>query len=204
MNSRQAEKILRSSLRPVLATLSFSEYSPLCFAKKHPEHFEILNFPGRFDRGSYKFTIQVGIRFPLIEALIRPENDDITHPTISAPIHFLRPDREYFEWEFSVGHNLRPVMDSVKVEITSSATKFFERYANIASVEHDLRLGPSGMDWLLLSSMNIIAVLAAIAKLDGRIEETKKLVEEALADPKNNKPARRRHFESLKANLFGT
>jgi len=201
MTSGQAEEMLQGDLRPILQSLGFFEHAPLFYARDRGDRSEILNFGGRMDRGIFKFNFVVGVRFPAIEAILRPGNDNPTFPTISAPIHFLHPDRQYFEWEFADGDDSTPVIESVRVDIESTAVKFFEHFASLNVVEHDLRFGPAGADWHMLGREQITEVLAAIAKLDGRVHEAQQIVDDALADPKNSKPAKRIRLKRLKAQL---
>lgn len=204
MTVREAKKILQSDLCPMLQSLDFIEHAPLLFARDRENRSEILNFGGRLDRGLLKFNFVAGVRFPAVEAILRPDNDDPTYPTISAPIHFLHPDRQYFEWEFADETDLVPVLKSVRAEIENSANKFFKHFASLGVVEHDLRLGPTGADWHMLGREQITEVLAAIATLDGRIHHAQQIINNALADPRNNKPAKQRRLERLKVLLEGT
>jgi hypothetical protein len=179
--------------------LGFSERDPLFYARDRGDRSEILNFGGRMDRNVFKFSFVVGVRFPAIEAILRPGNDNPTYPTIAAPVHFLHSDRRHFEWEFADGDDLTSALESVRADIDSSAGKFFEHFASLNVVEHDLRLGPAGADWHMLAREQITGVLAAIAKLDGRAHEARQIVDDALADPTNNKPAKLRRLERLRA-----
>lgn len=203
MTSREAKEMLRRRLRPILQSLDFFEHTPLLFARNQGNRSEILNFGGRMDRGLFKFSLVVGVRFSAIEAILRPGNNDPSYPTILAPIHFLHSDRQHFEWEFAEKNELASVLESVRADIENSASKFFEHFSSLDVVEHDLRLGPAGADWHMLGQEQITGVLAAIARLDGRAHHAQQIVDDALADSKNSKPAKRRRLERLKALLGG-
>lgn len=201
MTSSQAEERLQSGLRPILQSLGFSEHAPLSYYRNRGDRLEILNFGGRMDRRIFKFSFVVGIRFPQIESILRPDDDNPTYPTISAPIHFLHPGRKHFEWAFGANDDLALIIALVRADIESLAAKFFDRYSSLMVVEHDLRLGSAGADWHILGREQITEVLAAIAKLDGRDTEANQIVDSALADPRNEKPAKQRRLEQLKLRI---
>ena len=56
---------------------------------------------------------------------------------------------------------------------------------------------------LFIGREQITEILASIAYLDGRVQEAQKMIDDALADPKNSKPTKRCRLERLKTQLVG-
>lgn len=195
------EKKLQSGLNPIMLTLGFLSTETLCFLREKGDRIDIACFAGRQEQLLYKFSFTVGVRFPEIESMIRPDNNDPTYPTIAAPIHFLHSGRQFFEWEFSDDDDLAEVIESVKVYIERWGEAFFAHYSSFSAVEHDLQSGPSGADWHMLNRLQVVETLIALAKLDGRVQEALDILEKALSDPKNRKPAPRRRLEFLRSRL---
>ncbi len=201
MTSLDWNRELRRVLADRLAGLGFIEHSPLCFAREQDESVSILNFGGRIDGAKFKFTFTVGVRFAAIEAILRRDNNRITSPTISAPIHFLREDREYFEWEASEPARLTELVDDVIAEIKNSAMEYFRRFSSLALVERELSVSEM-KGWFVQTPLQKAGILAAIALRHGRRDDAEAIVAREAAEPRNASPGKRRRVETLKAQLF--
>jgi hypothetical protein len=180
----------------------FKEHSPLCFAQQHTHHFSILNYGGRVDRDTYRFTCFAGLRFPEIEALLRPDTDDPTFPTIVTPIHMLKPDCTFSEWELSEDVNAVSVVRAAYAEAMDLAIPFFNRFSDLAAVEKNLR-SDDARDWFALGPDQRVGVLAGIAMCDGRSDEAKRVIEHAIVDLKDANPGRLRRLQRLREQILG-
>jgi len=200
MRLRQGESILSEAIRDSLAALGYTQRLRLSFTRERVGCTHILNFGGRVEKGVFKFTFSVGIRFLEVEAILRPENDDPTYPTIVMPIHFLHEDRKYFEWDVSGAPGAARMAQEVMSEVSGRAQAFFDRYATLSAVDESLA-SANALDWFVLTADQHVGVRAAIAKVEGREDDAKAIVDEALADPRNANPRKRWRIEELRSRL---
>lgn len=201
MTSKQADRILSGAIRDGLRKLGFRENSRLFFTRNDANSTSILIFGGRMENAVFKFTFSVGIRFGEIEAILHPDNEDSTYPTILMPVHLLHQDRAYFEWEFSDESDANKRAREVLAEVAEIAEPFLTRYGDLQAVEESLA-SPCALDWFVLTPDQRVGVRAAMAKFAGREDEAKAILDEALQEPKNAIPARKRRIEDLKSRLF--
>jgi len=201
MTSTQAEKVLSGALRDALEALGFNEHSRLSFTRNDASGTSILNFGGRVENGAFKFTFSVGLRFAEIEALLRPGIEDPTYPTIQMPIHLLHQDRQYFEWELSDESDANEPAREVLVEVAEKAEPFLARYGKLQAVDESLA-SPNASDWFILTPDQRASVRAAMAKVAGRDQDARAILDEALADPRNAKPVKKRRLQELRSRLL--
>jgi len=195
MNKKQAEKLLRPLLKDLLAPMGFRYFKPLFFGKKAEDHSDILLFGGRTtleERGIvYKFKFNHGVRFPAIQRIIKPDDQDPTFPTLAGPMHFLHEDCDILkhEWALGDGDNVEAVIELVRHEIVHFAQPFFDRYATLEAIEEDVwkvtwpRSAGHDWFWFGIDPVQKAELLAAIAILQRRKDDALLAIEEIRQNP---------------------
>jgi hypothetical protein len=198
---RKYERDLHEALKCELAAFAFVEHDHLSFIRVDCDRVEIMNFGGRMEGAAFLFTLSIGIRFTKIEAVRRPDDDDLSIPTIMAPIHLLRQGSEYQEWLINDVVDAPIVAQNAIPEITALAERFFKSYPDVSSVKIRLQ-SPRPRDWFVLSSEQRIEILASIAKIEGRAEEGIQLLDAALLERRDARPALRASLERLRERIL--
>jgi hypothetical protein len=156
-----------------------------------------LAFPGRAaPNKSFWFTIYVGVRFGSLERLLRPDGDG---PTIVMPIHLLRPDTHFTEWQLSDANDAKLVQKEVLANITRYALPFLGENSSIAAVKARLANGPR--DWYVLSPDARLTVLIAIEFIEGRHTEAMQELDTLIDERRGALPKHRLPFVSLRKRM---
>ena len=195
------DQLLRNALTERLSRIGFNEESPLAFTRSGEHCIDILNFEGQINGAGYKFTCYIGIRFPEIEALLKPNEQDLTYPTVSTPIHFLRDDREYYEWVVIDAGNLDSVVEHAVNEVRHLAEKCFIHFSSLQNVEEELA-SPIATQVFGFGPFQTTSVRAAIALHQGRPADARKLIAEALDRTRTASMGQRRRLQQLQTQLF--
>src|SRR4051812_48675713 len=95
----ELEKTVHDFLSERLRRIGFETIGFLSFCRAVDDCNQLINIGCRSEAGKLKFTCTFGLRFDVLESLLRPKNTDKSYPTVSCPVHLLRPEREYYEWE---------------------------------------------------------------------------------------------------------
>ena len=124
------------------------------------------------------------------------------------PIHFLREDRRYTEWELS-GNDLERLRDAVLAELRAHAVPFIDRYSTLPELRKTLE-SPDKADWLGVG-LNVdarVTTLAAIQEVEGdrvgalkTLEDGIRALEQALAGQPHELRKRRFDMEYLRKRL---
>ena len=148
-----AEKALQAALAKPLANLGFADRSELAYSRDHADHVDVLVFPGRLEDGTYKFACDVGVRFPAIEAILRPDDNSQFSKTVWKPIYTLCGN-EYFEWQFFTESELSNIVDNVIDKVSGPASDFLSKYGRL-SVVADALESPNPSDCFHLDASNM-------------------------------------------------
>lgn len=194
---KTAHDLLSERLRPI----GFEPIGCLSFSRSTDDCKQLINVGGRTDGGKLKFTCTLGVRFDELESLLRPKSEDESYPTVSCPIHLLRPEREYYEWEGGNEEELTIAVESMIAEIHEVGFEFFEKFKRIEAVEEELT-SSAVSDWLILSPHQRTSTLGAIAVARGERTRAERLFADALNDPRNQNPGKRRLLEELRGQLL--
>lgn len=183
-----------------LRRIGFEAVEFLSFCRKVHGCSQLINVGCRFEGGRLKFTCTLGVRFDVIESLLRPTNKDKSYPTVSCPVHLLRPEREYYEWEGGSNEELMIAVESMIAEIQEVGLQFFDRFKTIEAVKEELS-GSAASNWLILTPHQRTGTLAAIALVRGERSEAESLFTEALKDPRNQNSGKKRLLEEIRKQL---
>ncbi len=168
MTLKEAEQILNRFTSDLAYSVGFSPIGNLRYSRREQDATAILSFPLRLSaQGSGLFTAGVGLRFELIEKWL---SDDPTEmgTTLGKPIHFLREDKIYTEWEFLNTSDLDKLRDIILRDLRKYALPFIERYARLDDLRKSLE-SPNKEDWFNsgLGLDSRVTTLAAIKFAEG-------------------------------------
>lgn len=192
---------VHNALDGKLGKLGFKSLGYLSFARCSETCIQLVNVGGRTEGREYKFTCMLGIRFDEIERILRPSVADKSYPTVSCPIHFLRPEREYYELKGSCIDELSAATNSLIEELNEVGLTFFERFATIEAIADDLSGSPVS-DFFVLSPHQKVGILAAISLIKGKRLAAEQIISDALNDPMNRSPAIKRRIEEVHEQLL--
>ncbi len=163
MNIRQSKRALSGQLRGPVAAMGFNESEPLLFLRFPAGNIQqdLVFTPREKLPGVFAFGAGVGIRFAEVEAIIGAGADDQFKSTVGMPIHLLREDKSYFEWEFLAEEDLQEVVRSVVENVELYAIPFLNRFSHLPSVRQTLE-SHSPRDHFVLSPESRVVVLAGI------------------------------------------
>lgn len=195
------EKTTHVLLSERLRRIGFETVGFLSFCRTVDGCNQLINVGCRSEGGKLKLTCTLGVRFDVIESLLRPKNLDKSYPTVSCPVHLLRPEREYYEWEGGNDEEVMIAVESMIAEIHEVGLGFFDRFKTIEAVKKDLS-GSVVSSWLILSPHQRTTTLAAIALVRGERSDAESLFADAMKDPRNQNSGKRRLLEELRAQLL--
>jgi len=195
------EKTAHHLLSECLRRLGFEAVGFLSFCRNVDGCNRLINVGGRSEAGKMKLTCTLGVRFDVIEAFLRPKNVDKSYPTVSCPVHLLRPEREYYEWEGRNEKELTIAAESIIAVIQDVGLGFFDRFKTIDAVKEELS-GSAVSNCLILSPHQRTGTLAAIALANGDRSEAERLFADAMKDPRNQNLGKTRLLEELRKQLL--
>lgn len=199
--SSELEKTTHDLLTERLQRIGFEAVGFMSFCRTFSDCNQLINVCCRSEGRKLKLTCTLGVRFDSIESLLRPENADSSYPTVSCPVHLLRPEREYYEWEGGNDDELRIAVESMIAEIQKVGLEFFDRFKTIEAVKEELS-SSAVSNCLILSPHQRTGTLAAIALARGERSEAESLFADAMKDPRNQKSGKKRLLEELRIQLF--
>ncbi len=206
------EELLDSLLAQPLLELGFKRARQLIFQANLAEVKWILRFPTQFRNNIMLFNVNGAIRFEKIEELLG--NADPLAPTLTMPVHLLRPDRQHTEWQFipeSSGlvigqvltdckQYLLPFLEKMSVIMLLKSQLLYEieHYENVTAqraqlsseaerTEFDVTIQNDGRLRLILGPEQRVEKLAAIFVLDGERRSAEHLIDSELAKLKGAK-----------------
>ncbi len=191
MKVKEAERHLSESVGPALERHGFIKERSADFIRRAEEHVDRIGFSVFSDRiGGIRASCGVGLRFPAVEAW-RPGDRSENAPTVAVPMHFLEPDRKYFDWILSEVTDWPAFGNEVVEAVERRALPFLDRYSSLDTVRaalesHDPR------DWFTLDPTRRIETLALTHCASGELDRGVALLEKTLGDLADA-PVKNRH-----------
>lgn len=201
MTLNEAEKLLDGFLGDVTSALEFQRAEPLIYSRLTADVTALLAFPCRLDaRGPACFGCSVWLRFEPLEQLLRGASEKPIIPTISMPLHLLRKNQSFIEWQFYGRRDLEKLTDIILSDLRDCALPFIERYSKLPELRRKLE-GPSPKDWFALSPEQRVNILAVIQFVEGDKLGALKTLEDALLERKTALPKKRLPIERVRQRL---
>jgi hypothetical protein len=212
-NSLDLADLLGSLLAEPLQELGFKRAQRLIFQREASGVRQFLRFPTRLHNNIMFFNVNAAVRFEEIEKLLG--NVDPLSPTLMMPVHLLRPNKEYHEWQFTPDypgvlvdkvladcrHYLLPLIEKMSVLETLKSQLVFEidHFATVAAeraqlnseaerIKYDVTIQNNGRLKLVLSPEQRVEKLAAIYVLEGKRDAAEHLIDAELAKLRIAKP----------------
>jgi len=172
----------------------------LVYTRQINEAAALLSFPCRLDpRGPGCFGCNVGLRFPSLETFLQGEAKPAV-PAVMMPLHLLRENKRFTEWQFFASEDLERLRETVTHELTVIALPFVERFSKLEELRRRLEsLTPS--DWFVLGPEQRLNVLAAVQFVQGDKSGALKTLDDALLGRKGALPAKRLPIEAVRKRL---
>jgi len=200
MKLDSAKQLLDSFLQNVASALDFQRVERLVYTRPINEAAVLLSFPCRLDpRGPGCFGCNVGLRFQSLEPFLQGEAKPIV-PTIMMPLHLLRENKSFTEWQFYATDDLERLRDAVVRDLTKIALPFAERYSNLPELRRRLESSIPN-DWFILGPEQRLNVLAAVQFVQGDKPGALKTLDDALLERKAALPSKRLPIEAVRRRL---
>jgi hypothetical protein len=203
MTANEAEQKLDGLVYRIASSIGFERIEGLKYRRPTHDATTLLSFPWRLSaRGCALFTVWVGLRFEPLAAWLDEDPSEM-QPTLVRPIHFLREDKSFNEWEFSNTDDLEELSDTLLNDLKKYALPFAERYSQLGELRKILE-SSNKQDWLS-AGLNVdsrVTVLAAIQIFEGDKDGAIKTLDNALLERKTALPKRRFEIEHLRKRLL--
>lgn len=180
MNRRQAEKALKEAFIPALKPFGFQFQKGLSFQRDLRECTQWITLAVYSDRlGRIRFSVGVGIRFPKVQSLLESQAEAGETATIGTPLHLLRPERTYSDWEIESLGDVEKLTPTVLQDIEKWGLPFFQMYSDPDAVKRSLE-SEDPRDWFTLDPERRIATLVAIECAQGHKDAALSRLDRAL------------------------
>lgn len=200
MTLESAKQLLDGFVQGVVSMLSFQRMERLIYTRPVNEAVAQFSFPCRLDpRGPGCFGCNVGLRFPSLEPYLQGETK-LSVPTVMTPIHLLRENKRFAEWQFHARDDLEQLRDTVTRELTDIALPFIEKHSTLTEIRSKVE-STTPADWFGLGPEGRLAVLAAIQFVQGDKPKALKTLDDALLERKGALPAKRLQLEAVRKRL---
>jgi hypothetical protein len=201
MTLDSATRLLDPFLQGALSQLGFQRVEPLAYVRQSDLAVAILSFPCRIDpRGPCCFTCHVGVRIDALEVLLRAGPIDRTRSTVMMPLHLLRENKSFSEWQFHATGDLERLRDTLMSDLIDNALPFIERYSQLAELRRKLESAIPA-DWFVLGPEQRLNVLAGIKFVQGDKPGALKTLDDALLERTGALPAKRLPIEAVRRRL---
>ena len=201
MTLSKAEQLLNGFLRSVTAPLGFHPVERLIYSRAANDTTALLAFPCRIDpRGPVCFGCSVWLRFESLECFLRGEAAKPITPTLSMPLHLLRENKRFTEWQFHTSDDLEQLRDTVACELANIALPFVEKHSKMTEVGRKLQ-SATPADWFGLGPEGRLTVLATIQFVQGDKPGALKRLDDALLERKNALPGERVRIKAVRKRL---
>jgi hypothetical protein len=179
MTAKEAEKALQQLVEPVLKRHGFRHQRRLEFLRHREEQIDRIGFNVFTDRnGTVRASFGIGIRFPAVENC-RKGDTDADAPTVAVPMHFLEPQRRYFDWQLSDDTDWAILRDEITRAFEDRALPFLMRFS-LDAVATDLE-SEQPAKWFTLDPTARIETLALIDCARGQLPRGIARIETELA-----------------------
>lgn len=200
MKLKDAEKLLDEFTDKLVEAIGFRRIDRDTFGCIVNDAMVQLSFPCLISaQGSGLFTILIGLRFESIAKWI-DEYPEEKPSTIGMPLHFLRDDKTYKEWEFSDINDLEKLHVVILMDLKKYAFPYIEHYSDLSNLRNILE-SPNKQDWLS-AGLNVdsrVTVLATIQFVQGERDNAIKTLDEGL---KNLEEALAGRYHELRKRRF--
>lgn len=201
MKPNEAQSLLDGFLEDLTSRLSFCRAEPLVYARPAHEATALLSFPYRLDaRGPCCFACNVWLRFEVLEQHLGDAAGKPTDPTISMPLHLLRENKTFTEWQFSRPENLESLRETILIDLRRHALPFIEKYSKLAHLRSRLE-SPSARDWFVLDPEQRVGLLAVIRFVQGDKTGALETLDHALTERETGLPKKRLPIEAVRKRL---
>jgi hypothetical protein len=199
MTLNQLRRILDCFLQETLSKLDFQRAESLIYSHPANEATALLAFPCRLDpRGPACFECRVWLRFQALEPFLQDEPRP-TAPTVSMPLHLLRENKNFTEWQFCGLDDLEKMRSIILNDLREHALPFIEQYSKLAEVR--AKLESPRRDWFILNPEQRLIVLAAIQFVQGDKLGALKTLDDALVERETAMPSKRLPIEAVRKRL---
>jgi hypothetical protein len=167
----KARQLLRRTASQRLEALGFRHIIELSFARTIPEGLALIHFSIR--RGSHKelcFSFGVGVRFPAVEQLLHPDDEEPLMPTVGLPASKLLAASAFPEWCLDKQPLALGQIDEALQLVLGDGIGFLDRYSTLSEVIAELT-NDDPSHWFVLSAEERIATLVAIEFVNGQRAE---------------------------------
>ena len=201
MKLNEAEQVLDGFLQDVVSTLGFQRTETLIYSRPANDPTALLSFPSRVDaRGPAHFSCNVWLHFASLEPYLRGPNAKLTIPTITMPLHLLRQNRSFMEWQFYRSPDLENLRGIITTDLQDHALPFIEEYSMLPRLLLKLEsLNPR--DWFVLDPEQRLNLLAVIRFVQGDRGGALKFLDDALLERKGALPKKRLPIEAVRKRL---
>lgn len=180
MSTQEVEKRLLTIAEPVLRAHGFQRTRRLEFIRRptagRKERIGLSVFVDR--AGKARATLGVGIRFEEVERF-RLRELDAGMPTIGLPMHFLSPDRKYFDWPLQSDDDWERLERDLE-PVVRSAVDFLSRFSTLNEVQSSLE-SDDPQNWFTLGPKVRIETLALLDCAKGDLTGAITRLEHAVA-----------------------
>lgn len=200
MTLESAKQLLDGFVQGVVSTLGFQRVDRLIYTRPVNEAAAMFSFPCRLDpRGPGCFGCNVGLRFPSLEPFLQGEAKPGV-PSLMMPLHLLRENKSFTEWQFYASDDLEHLRETVTRELTDIALPFVERLSKLTELRRRLE-SSTPSDWFVLGPEQRLNVLAAVQFVQGDKPGALKTLDDALLERKGALPAKRLPLEAVRKRL---
>lgn len=206
MIERNAERLLHEFTARLVPAIGFSRIDDDRYGCPMHDATALLSFPFWLSaRGVGLFTARVGLRFEGLAKWLGHYR-----PTLGQPIHLLRRDKTYTEWEFAGSDDLEKCRDPLLSDLRNHALPFLERYSRLPELRKTLE-SPNVPDWVDagLDVDRRVTTLAAIQVVAGdragaikTVDDWIRNLEETLTGRPHQLRKRRFDMDSLRDRLL--
>ena len=195
------ERALDKFIAALVSPLGLQQSDALIYLRPLKEAVvAVLAFPIRTDsHGISFFTCNIGLRFETLERWLR-ETSTPNAPSIVMPIHLLREQPRFTEWQFAEAADLDALRESIEMDLRQIALPFIEQYSDLAQLRRRLQL-PDPREWFVLTSEQRICMLAAIQRAEGDKSLAIRTLDDALAERVSAPPKKRVMIEAMRQRL---
>lgn len=163
----EAEVLVSRVAEPILRAHGFGRDRKLVFTRAKSDRVDRIGLSVFQDRmGHLRASLAAGIRFPAVEAIRGPERLPNDAPTIATPMHFLSPDRAYFDWLIDDETEGTELAANIRSEIEEHVLPFLEAYGSLSVVKSALERDDPGA-WFTLDAAQREQLLALIDAAQG-------------------------------------
>jgi hypothetical protein len=160
--------------------MGFEAQTGLRFQRQDGTSFQRVTFSTRSDRsGRVRYSVNLALRFPHVQAILEPEGEGSS--TIGTPLHLLRPNRTYTEWEIDAVSDVERQKDTVLQDIEKWGFPFLQTYSDLGKVKLALE-SSDPRDWFVLDAEGRTATLAAIEFAQGERASALSRLDRVLAE----------------------